>query len=141
MSLHLNIDWHLLFGLLALQNGLISREQLVAAFSTWTSDKSVPLVELLISDGALDADTAETLHQLVELHVQRHHGDPHNTLMTLSGSDLPSVKEELAELSDADLQHSIAAIPDADSWEAATRSAAAVGCRRASSLSRTGIPA
>ncbi len=31
-------DRHLLFGLLALQNGLISREQFVSAFAKWTSD-------------------------------------------------------------------------------------------------------
>ena len=30
-------DWHLLFGLLALQNGLITRQQLVAAFARWTA--------------------------------------------------------------------------------------------------------
>ena len=33
-------DRDLLFGLLALQNGLISRDQLVAAFEAWTLDKS-----------------------------------------------------------------------------------------------------
>ena len=33
-------DRHLLFGLLALQNGLINQGQLVAAFQAWTRDKS-----------------------------------------------------------------------------------------------------
>jgi hypothetical protein len=31
-------DRHLLFGLLALQNGIISQVQLVAAFQAWTLD-------------------------------------------------------------------------------------------------------
>jgi hypothetical protein len=31
---------HLLFGLLALQNGLIDQVQLVAAFQAWARDKS-----------------------------------------------------------------------------------------------------
>jgi eukaryotic-like serine/threonine-protein kinase len=31
-------DRHLLFGLLALQNGLIDQGQLVAAFQAWTRD-------------------------------------------------------------------------------------------------------
>ena len=33
-------DRHLLFGLLALQNGLIDQGQLVAAFQAWTRDKA-----------------------------------------------------------------------------------------------------
>jgi eukaryotic-like serine/threonine-protein kinase len=33
-------DRHLLFGLLALQNGLIDQGQLVAAFQAWTRDSS-----------------------------------------------------------------------------------------------------
>ena len=38
-------DRHLLFGLLALQNGLIDPVQLVAAFQTWTRDKSKSLAD------------------------------------------------------------------------------------------------
>ncbi len=33
-------DRHLLFGLLALQNGIINQGQLVLAFQAWTLDKS-----------------------------------------------------------------------------------------------------
>lgn len=36
-------DRDLLFGLLALQNGLIDQVQLVAAFQAWTRDKARPL--------------------------------------------------------------------------------------------------
>ena len=35
-----NADRHLLFGLLALQNGIINQGQLVAAFQAWTLDKA-----------------------------------------------------------------------------------------------------
>jgi hypothetical protein len=38
---------HLLFGLLALQVGLIQQAQLVAAFHAWTGDKSRPLADHL----------------------------------------------------------------------------------------------
>ena len=51
-------DRHLLFGLLALQNGLIDQAQLVAAFQAWTRDKSRPLADHLIALGDLDADAA-----------------------------------------------------------------------------------
>ena len=40
-------DRHLLFGLLALQNGIINQVQLVAAFQAWTLDKSRSLADHL----------------------------------------------------------------------------------------------
>ena len=49
-------DRHLLFGLLALQNGLIDQVQLVAAFQAWTRDKSRSLEDPLVARGELDAD-------------------------------------------------------------------------------------
>jgi hypothetical protein len=47
-------DRDLLFGLLALQNGLINQAQVVSAFQAWTLDKSRPLAEHLVSRGDLD---------------------------------------------------------------------------------------
>ena len=46
-------DRHLLFGLLALQNGLIDQVQLIAAFQAWTRDKSRSLADHLESRGDL----------------------------------------------------------------------------------------
>jgi hypothetical protein len=51
----------LLFGLLALQNGLINQGQLVAAFRAWTLDKVRALADHLISLGHLnDAQRASS---------------------------------------------------------------------------------
>ncbi len=47
---------HLLFGLLALQNGLIDQGQLVAAFQAWTRDKARALADHLVGRGDLDVD-------------------------------------------------------------------------------------
>src|SRR6516225_6195018 len=49
-------DRNLLFGLLALQNGLINQVQIVAAFQAWTLDKVRDLADHLVSRGDLDAD-------------------------------------------------------------------------------------
>ena len=46
----------LLFGLLALQIGLIDQGQLVAAFQAWTRDKARPMADHLAARGDLDAD-------------------------------------------------------------------------------------
>ena len=49
-------DRDLLFGLLALQNGLIDQAALVAAFHAWTRDKSRPLADHHAALGHLDAE-------------------------------------------------------------------------------------
>ena len=41
-------DRTLLFGLLALQNGLIDQDQLVDAFRAWTRDKARPMADHLV---------------------------------------------------------------------------------------------
>ena len=50
----LNTDRNLLFGLLALQNGLIDQVKLVAAFQAWTLDKGRSIAEHLVDRGDLD---------------------------------------------------------------------------------------
>ena len=45
---------NLLFGILALQNGLIDQADLIAAFQAWSKDRSRPLSEVLLDRGALN---------------------------------------------------------------------------------------
>ena len=61
-------DRNLLFGLLALQNGLINQGQLVAAFQAWTLDKARALADHLVSRGDLDADQCAGVEAMVGLH-------------------------------------------------------------------------
>jgi hypothetical protein len=68
-------DRDLLFGLLALQNGLIDQVQLVAGFQAWTRDKERPLAEHLVARGDLDADQRAGIEPMVTLHVKKHGGD------------------------------------------------------------------
>ena len=49
-------DRQLLFGLLALQTGMIDQGELVAAFQAWTRDKATALADHLVNRGNLDAD-------------------------------------------------------------------------------------
>ncbi len=49
-------DRHLLFGLIALQVGLIDQAQLVTAFQAWVRDKARPLPDHLADHGDLDAE-------------------------------------------------------------------------------------
>ncbi len=99
---HSRTELDLLFGLLALQNGMIEQGSLVAAFQAWTRDKRQPLAKLLIDRGDLDADDAEVLRALVARHLNRHGGEPEKSLAAISAGVL--VRESLAAVGDTELE-------------------------------------
>src|SRR4051794_41875994 len=73
-------EQNLLFGLLALQNGLINQGQLVAAFQAWTLDKARALAEHLVDRGDLEADDRSVVEALVARHLTKHGGDLEKSL-------------------------------------------------------------
>jgi tetratricopeptide (TPR) repeat protein/tRNA A-37 threonylcarbamoyl transferase component Bud32 len=76
-------DRHLLFGLLALQNGLIDQGQLVAAFQAWVRDKARPLADHLTARGDLDDDDRAAVEALAARHLKRHGGDAERSLAAI----------------------------------------------------------
>ncbi|MFI5461261.1 MAG: serine/threonine-protein kinase [Isosphaerales bacterium] len=70
--MHVPADHNLLFGLIALQTGMIDQSALVAAFHAWTRDKSRSIAEILLGQGAIDADDRTLLEGLVTKHLKRH---------------------------------------------------------------------
>ena len=86
-------DCHLLFGMLALQNGLVNQGQLVSAFQAWTLDNSRSLAEHLQARGDLDADDRAAVEALVARHLKRHGGDVGKSLAAV-----PAVKLTQASL-------------------------------------------
>jgi eukaryotic-like serine/threonine-protein kinase len=98
-------DRHLLFGLLALQTGLIQQAQLVAAFHAWTCDKSRPLADHLVALGHLDAARRAAIEALAALHVDACAGDVDKSLAAFPAGR--STRESLARLADADIAASI----------------------------------
>src|SRR5215831_16173629 len=99
-------DRHLLFGLLALQNGLIDQGQLVAAFQAWTLDKARGLAEHLVGRGDLDADDRAAVEALVARHLKKHGGDAERSLAAIPAGR--STREELAGLGDPDIEGTLA---------------------------------
>ena len=83
----------LLFGLLALQNGMVSRDQLVAAFGAWTASAR-PMADLLVEQGALSAPRRAMLEALAAEHLAVHGNDPEKSLAALDLSR--STRESLA---------------------------------------------
>src|SRR5947199_9815722 len=88
-------DRNLLFGLLALQNGLIDQVQLVAAFQAWTRDKARSLADQLVARGDLDADARAGLEAIVASHVKKH-GDVEKSLAAVPANR--SARASLAAL-------------------------------------------
>ena len=101
-------DHNLLFGLLALQNGLIDQSQLVAAFQSWTRQKDRPLAEHLVGSSASMRQRG-VVEAMVGLHVQKHGGSTAKSLAALPGSLL--TQRDLARLDDPDVAASLAGLP------------------------------
>src|SRR2546423_1796317 len=72
-------DRNLLFGILAVQRDFISADQLVAALDAWVQDRTRPLGQILLEQGALPAPRRAQLEALVEEHLKRH-ADPGTSL-------------------------------------------------------------
>ncbi len=102
----------LLFGLLALQNGLIDQGQLVAAFQAWTLAKERPLAEHLSERGTFDAEDRAAVEALVSRHLKKHGGSTARSLASLRSAT--SLQGSLAELKDSGLASSLAVPPSGD---------------------------
>jgi eukaryotic-like serine/threonine-protein kinase len=101
----------LLFGLLALQNGLIDQGGLFTAFAAWTRDKGRPLADHLIDLGHLDAPRRAAVDAIAGLHVQALGGDPEKSLAVLSVGR--SICEKLAEVGGPDVEATLGHVASA----------------------------
>ena len=100
--------FNLLFGLLALRNNFISRENLLAAFAAWVDDKALSLAQFLVDRGAIDGTLRAVLEALVAKHLDQHGGDLEASLAVIGS--LVLVRDDLERLGDPDLQTSLTAI-------------------------------
>jgi tetratricopeptide (TPR) repeat protein/tRNA A-37 threonylcarbamoyl transferase component Bud32 len=96
----------LLFGLLALQTGMVSRDQLVAAFGAWTGGTRRALADLLVEQGALDASGRDLLRALAERQLKLHGGDPEKSLAALDVGR--STRESLAKIDAPEIEGTLA---------------------------------
>ena len=106
-------DRHLLFGLLALQTGLIQQAQLVAAFHAWTCDKSRSLADHLVALGHLNSAQRAAVEALAALQMDTHGGDVEKSLAAMPAGR--STRESLANLGDADLEATLGRVGSAQS--------------------------
>ena len=80
-----NRDRNLLFGVLAVQAGMITPAQLAAAGGAWATDPSKDLASQLAERGQLRAGDRELVDRLVDRAIEAHGGDPGATLTSFGG--------------------------------------------------------
>jgi tRNA A-37 threonylcarbamoyl transferase component Bud32 len=95
----------LLFGLLALQTGLINQAHLVAAFHAWTQATDRSMAEILAEQGALSAPCLTLVEGLVIEHLRRHGNDPQRSLAAIGVGR--STREHLAAIGNPELDASL----------------------------------
>jgi WD40 repeat protein/serine/threonine protein kinase len=78
------VDRSLLFGILALQVGMIEQADLLDAFHRWSQDKSCHLAQILVDRGALTAEDRATLDGLVRRHIERYGGNMERSLAAMA---------------------------------------------------------
>ena len=102
-------DRHLLFGLIALQVGLIDQAQLVAAFQAWARDKGRSLADHLADRGGPDASEGRAaVEAMVALHIKMHGGDVSQSLAAIPAGR--SARASLAHIADPGLDSSLASV-------------------------------
>ncbi len=77
------IEEHLLFGLMAIQNGLVDQEQIFAAYEDWNRDRSRTLADHIVARGELESSDRAVIEALVERHLKRHGGDAEQSIGAL----------------------------------------------------------
>src|SRR6516162_1928026 len=87
---HVDAEKNLLFGLIALQIGLIDQSKLIVAFQAWTLDKARGLADHLVLLGDLDADDRAAVEALVERHLKKHGGDVERSLAAIPPAGPPA---------------------------------------------------
>jgi hypothetical protein len=110
-------DRHLLFGLLALQNGLIDQVQLVSAFQAWTLDKSKSLADHLETRGDLTGPRRVLLDVLVDVHLEAHGGDVERSLAAVPANR--STRASLVDLGEPEIEATLARVAGKQNGHAA----------------------
>jgi eukaryotic-like serine/threonine-protein kinase len=100
-------DRNLLFGINAVQNDFITRDDLIDAMNAWVLEKHRPLGEILVKRGALSPADWALLDQLIDRHIAKHDGDPARSLAAISSiADLANALRQ--SIADPEIHASIA---------------------------------
>ncbi len=83
----------------------VTRDALIAAMHAWVLEKTKPLGEILVAQGALRPERRALLEPLVNEHVRQHGDDPAQSLAAVGAAT--TTREALKSVGDDDLQFSL----------------------------------
>jgi len=95
-------DRNLMVGILAVQLGFISRDQLLTAMTSWIQEKQRPLEEILRDHNALSSETLPLLQAVVGKYLNRQAGEAPHSLPALHSA--AEILEPILSLDDEDVQ-------------------------------------
>jgi serine/threonine-protein kinase len=104
-------DRNLLFGVLALQMGFVSRDELIGAMVSWMTDKGRPLGQILVDRGALGADDLAPIELAVGRHLARHGEDAGRCLTDPELGLIGTARDLAGRIGDVELEQSLARSP------------------------------
>src|SRR3954471_7471775 len=107
------IDRNLLFAVIALQNNFIDQPDLIAAFHSWSADRSKPLGRALVARGALKEEEHAVVEMLVGKHLQKHGGDIRATLGAVADG---ATRDAIRSLDDSEARKSLSSLPPATGY-------------------------
>jgi serine/threonine-protein kinase len=93
---------NVLFGLIAVHNGVINQTQLIEALRAWTRDKHRPLGDHLVTECCLDESDRAAIEALVDHHVRKNGGSVEKSLATVAIGR--STRERLSQIGDAQIE-------------------------------------
>jgi tRNA A-37 threonylcarbamoyl transferase component Bud32 len=102
-------DRSLLFGLLALQMGFVTRDSLLQALQTWAADKSRSVRDVFVQQRSMPPGPATLIDDLVHAQFAQHQHRPPKWLRDLSV--LVIVRKDLAGIDDPEIRATLAAVP------------------------------
>lgn len=102
----MDADRNLLFGVLALQGGLIDAAQLAEACTAWAARGVTPLADLLVGRGWLTPEDRAHVEYFLSRRLARHGGDAHASLIAATAGAELTLKA-LASIGDPEVQHTL----------------------------------
>lgn len=101
-------DRNLLFGILAVQNDLISQDDLIHAMNAWLLESSKSIGQILVDQSRLDQVDCDLLDQMIRRHIAKNSGDLKKAIGAISSAEY--FIDSLKQLNHSDLQVGIATI-------------------------------
>ncbi len=120
-------DRDLLFGILAVQNGLIEQADLIGALTSRTRKRSSPIAQVLVERGALSEDDRSLLEGLLRRHVAKHGGAADRSLAAFPapGALADRLRQVLAL--DQDMETSLASFSSGGQTDPPSQSSLTIG--------------